>query len=311
MKSDFSEHSSIADNTANGNGKTQANRRHQAAELLLEQSVILKRPALWSRVLIWLILSATTSGLICAAVTKIDQTVVGTGTLEPKGDVPEIKAPTEGVVREIFVHEGESVKKNQLLLTFEPSVPKADLESVIKIGAALDKQTQEKLIDAILNNPKQAIKYQELRAPVGGMVFTQKPLSQGFVATTAQTLLKIVPNDNLVASVFLRNRDIGFVREGMEVDVRIDTFPSTEFGSIKGKLISIGSQALPPNEERHFYTFPAKIQLQRQSLMVNGKLMPLQSGMAVQCSILVRKRPLLSILTDLFDTQVKSIESIK
>ncbi len=97
----------------------------------------------------------------------------------------------------------------------------------------------------------------------------------------------------------------------MSVDVRIVSFPSTEFGSIKGKLMWIGSDALAPTQERPFYAFPAKIQLERQSQSINGTSIPLQSGMAVNSIIIVRKRPILSILTDLFDKQVKSLESIR
>jgi hypothetical protein len=39
-----------------------------------------------------------------------------------------------------------------------------------------------------------------------------------------------------VAKIFITNRDIGFVRTGMDVDVRVDLFPCGEFGDIKGKL---------------------------------------------------------------------------
>lgn len=166
-------------------------------------------------------------------------------------------------------------------------------------------------IDAQISKAVQSLHYQQLKAPVNGVVFDLKPSSAGFGVGETQTLLKIVPNDNLVASVHLTNKDIGFVREGMDVDVRVDSFPSTEFGSIKGKLTWVGSDALPPTQERPFYAFPAKIKLDSQTLLVNGKPISLQSGMAINSSIIVRKRPVLSILTDLFDKQVKNIESIR
>jgi HlyD family secretion protein len=97
----------------------------------------------------------------------------------------------------------------------------------------------------------------------------------------------------------------------MKVDIRIDSFPSTEFGSVKGEIISVGSDALAPTQERPFYSFPAKIRLDRQFFVANGKNLPLQSGMAVSCSILVRKRSVISILTDLFDKEIKGLESIR
>jgi HlyD family secretion protein len=142
-------------------------------------------------------------------------------------------------------------------------------------------------------------------------VFDLQPTARGFVANTAEPVLKIVPGDNLVARVFLTNKDIGFVEEGMQVDVRIDSFPFSEFGDIKGELVSIGSDALPPTEVRPYYSFPAEIRLDKQSLEVNGREVPLQSGMSVSTNILVRKRTVLSIFTDLFTEKTESLKKVR
>ena len=145
-------------------------------------------------------------------------------------------------------------------------------------------------------------------APVNGTVFDLQVHSPGFVATASQSILKVVPDDSLLAKVFITNRDIGFVKEGMDVDVRIDSFPFSEFGDVKGKLVWIGSDALPPDEIHPFYRFPAKVRLQRQSLLINERKIPLQSGMSVNANIKVRSRSVMSIFTDLF---TKSVESLK
>jgi multidrug efflux pump subunit AcrA (membrane-fusion protein) len=479
------------------------------SESFSQPSVILERPALWSRLFVWLLVSSTASAIFWAALAKIDQTVVATGKLEPNGAVKEIKAPTGGVVREIHVKDGQVVKKDKLLITFDPTAPEADLNSLRQVRSSLIQenqfydlategkkplvgssdltsllklradllsenryyqalinganpkatsttefntnqtqllaasraevrskvtaarlqiqelekqrsQAQEELatakqvltvnqgilkritplatgegaisqiqyerqkqdvftkqgdvrrltdevkrlaiaidharedlqntvagsqkdilsrvaenqkkiseidtqlsrtrldnkkkiaeIDAQISKAVQSLQYQQIKAPVNGIVFDLQPRSPGFVVGETQAIMKIVPNDNLIASVYLTNKDIGFVREGMTVDVRVDSFPSTEFGSIKGKLISLGSDALAPTQERQFYAFPAKIELERQTLAVNGKPISLQSGMSVNTSIIVRKRPILSILTDLFDKEVKGIESMR
>ncbi len=41
----------------------------------------------------------------------------------------------------------------------------------------------------------------------------------------------------------------------MNVDVRIDSFPFSEFGDIKGKVIDIGSDALPPDQNHQLGVF--------------------------------------------------------
>jgi hemolysin D len=165
--------------------------------------------------------------------------------------------------------------------------------------------------DSQLSQTQVNLNYQELRAPVGGTVFDSKPSAPGFVANQTEPILKIVPDDTLVAKVFITNKDIGFVREGMPVDVRIDSFPYSEFGDVKGKLIWIGSDALPPEQIRPFYSFPAKIQLDRQSLVINDKKVPLQSGMSISTNIRVRDRTVMSIFTDLFVDKTDSLKNVR
>ncbi len=163
-------------------------------------------------------------------------------------------------------------------------------------------------IDSQLSQANLTLQYQDIKAPENGIVFDMQVYNPGFVAHLSQPILKIVPGDALTAKIFITNRDIGFVKAGMEVDVRLDSFPFSEFGDVKGKLVWIGSDALPPDEVYPFYRFPAKVRLEKQSLLINGQEVALQSGMGVTTNIKVRSRTVMSIFTDLF---VKDTESLK
>lgn len=166
-------------------------------------------------------------------------------------------------------------------------------------------------VDSQIRQTQVNLQYQELRAPVTGTVFDLKAHSPGFVATSNEPILKIVPDDPLTAKVFISNRDIGFVKEGMPVDVRIDSFPFSEFGDIKGTLIQISSDALPPDEIRPYYSFPAKVRLERQSLMINQRVVSLQSGMSVSANLKLRERTVISIFTDLFSQNIESLKFVR
>lgn len=156
------------------------------------------------------------------------------------------------------------------------------------------------------------LKYQELRAPVAGTVFDLQAKNPGFVANPTTKLLQIVPNENYIAEVFITNKDIGFVRKGMKVDVRIDSFPYSEFGDIKGEVAGIGSDALPPDQTHQFYRFPAKISLDKQSLVIRGKPVTLQSGMSISANIKVREeRTVLSLFTELFTKQIDTLKEVR
>ncbi|GAX34284.1 HlyD family efflux transporter periplasmic adaptor subunit [Nodularia sp. NIES-3585] len=154
--------------------------------------------------------------------------------------------------------------------------------------------------------------YQELRAPVAGTIFDLQAKNPGFVANSSQQVLQIVPDEKYIAEVFITNKDIGFVREGMQTDVRIDSFPFSQFGDIKGQVISIGSDALPPDETYQFYRFPATISLDKQYLDAQGRNIPLQSGMSIVANIKVREeRTVMSLFTEMFTKQVDSLKEVR
>jgi hemolysin D len=175
-------------------------------------------------------------------------------------------------------------------------------------------ENEQRLADVTskISQTQMNVKYQELRAPVSGTVFDLQAKNPGFVANPTQKLLQIVPNEKYIAEIFITNKDIGFVRKDMKVDVRIDSFPFSEFGDIKGKVIGIGSDALPPDQTHQFYRFPARISLDQQSLSVKGREIPLQSGMSISANIKVREeRSVLSLFTELFTKQVESLKQVR
>ena len=190
---------------------------------------------------------------------------------------------------------------NQKLAEIDSQLTKAIVENNKKIAET----------DSQISQTQMNLKYQEIKAPTSGTVFELKAKSPGFVASSTEPILKIVPNDKLVAKVFITNKDIGFVKEGMTVDVRIDSFPFSEFGDIKGKLVSIGSDALPPDQIYPFYRFPAKVELSSQQLLVSGKNIPLQSGMGINTNIKIRDRKVISIFADMFSSSVESFKNVR
>ena len=187
---------------------------------------------------------------------------------------------------------------------------------IAEIDSQLNKSIveNEKRITELDGQIKQASltrEYQVVKAPVDGIVFDLKASNPGYVANTTEPVMKVVPEQSLMAEVFITNKDIGFVREGMPVDVRFESYNFSEFGDIKGTLVSVGTDALPPDEIHPYYRFPAKIELNRQTLSANGKQLPLQSGMSVTANIKTRDRSILSIFTDKFTKTVESVKTVR
>lgn len=180
-------------------------------------------------------------------------------------------------------------------------------------------------LDSQISQAQQTIKYQKITAPIDGVVFDLKA-RPGFVPqpSQAEALLKLVPDGCptqikdaakgcLVAEVDVTNQDIGFVRVGQKTDIRIDSFSYSEYGDIKGEVISIGSDALPPDENHRFYRFPVRVSLNSQELVLKDKsTLPLQSGMSVSVNIKVNEnRTVLGLFTDMFNKQVDTLKQVR
>jgi len=155
------------------------------------------------------------------------------------------------------------------------------------------------------------IRYQDIRSPVDGVVFDLKPTGPGFVAQGSEPVMKIVPYNNLKAKVEIDSSKIGFVRVGKPVDVSIDSFPSSDFGVLQGTVKRIGSDALPPDQLKQTYRYPAEIELQSQQLKLkNGASLPLQVGMSLTANIKLRKVTYLQLLLGEFKDKADSLKRI-
>ena len=166
-------------------------------------------------------------------------------------------------------------------------------------------------INSQISQAKMNLKYQNITAPVSGTIFELKAGTPGFVATSSEPILKIVPNNILTAKVFISNKDIGFVKVGMPVDVRIDSFPFSEFGDVKGTLVSLGSDALPADQAYPYERFPATIKLKKQKITISGKPVTLQSGMSLSANVKLRQRTVMSIFTDLVMKQGDALKTVR
>lgn len=178
----------------------------------------------------------------------------------------------------------------------------------------LENQKRLAEIEGELVKARQALRYRELRAPTEGVIFDLQ-VGPESVSQATDPIVKIVPNEDLIAEVYLQNKDIGFVNEGMDVEIDVSSFPASEFGTITGKLIWVGDDVLEPTQIRPYYAFPAKIELDKQAFKVGDepdqKLLQLQSGMEVRANIKIRKRTVMSLLIDKFDTKVRSLETVR
>ena len=190
----------------------------------------------------------------------------------------------------------------------------ADLRSRIETNlrqiADLDKQIIE--ARTLLSNI-------ELRAPAAGVVFDVS-VGQGSVVSGKgeKPLLKIVPQENLQAKVYIPNQAIGFLRPGQSAQISLTAFPASDYGRLPARVLRIGSDALTPEEQARVLGtnapglyFPAILQLQRQTLSTGKGAEPLQAGMSLTADIHLRDRRFISVITGLLEDQRRGLERMR
>ena len=175
-----------------------------------------------------------------------------------------------------------------------------------------DSNTRIAEINGQLDQVKNRLRNQEIKSPIKGIVFDLKPDNNKYVVTNAEPLLKIVPKGSLGAEVNVTNKDIGFLREGQRVKVRVNSFPYTEYGELRGWIKSIGADALPPNQLIRNYHFPVDIQLNKSELETrDGTKIQLQAGMTITTNLKLRDRRLIELLGDLFADRGESLKRLR
>jgi hemolysin D len=136
---------------------------------------------------------------------------------------------------------------------------------------------------------------QRLTTPIDGVVQQLAVHTVGGVVTPAQELLIVVPQDHPVeVAAQVENKDVGFVKNGQIVEIKVETFPFTLYGTIPGKVLSVSDDAAPI--EKVGLVYPTRVSLDRFTIQVAGRQVNISPGMAVTVEIKTGQRRVLEYL---------------
>jgi hemolysin D len=136
---------------------------------------------------------------------------------------------------------------------------------------------------------------QRLTTPIDGVVQQLAVHTVGGVVMPAQQVLTVVPQDHpMEVEAKVENKDVGFVKEGQPVEIKVETFPFTLYGTIAGKVLTVSDDAAPI--EKVGLVYPARVSMDRSTIQVEGKEVSLSPGMAVTVEIKTGKRRVIEYL---------------
>ena len=158
-------------------------------------------------------------------------------------------------------------------------------------------------------------KFQQLTAPVDGVVQQLSIHTVGGVVTPAQSLLVVVPLDSrLEIEAMVSNDDIGFVHVGQEAEIKVATFNFTRYGLLHGQVLNVSEDAVTPERPQdkssdggrnidgamapkgQDLSYAARVSLDQTQMQLEDRRVNLSPGMAVTVEIKTGSRRIISYL---------------
>lgn len=104
----------------------------------------------------------------------------------------------------------------------------------------------------------------------------------------------LVPEGALTMEAKVMNKDAGFVHAGQSVQVKLEAFPFTRYGSVPGKILSISRDAVQDKDIGPYYV--ARIALKKANIDTENGATALSPGLAATADIGIGSRRIISFL---------------
>jgi hemolysin D len=178
----------------------------------------------------------------------------------------------------------------------------AQHEQEFRVAAAAELSEAEAIIATrteILEKAERRSALQTLTAPVSGTVNEVSLTTIGELAEPGQPLITLVPEgDELIVESFLLNKDVGFIHQEQDVVVKLEAYPFTRFGMLKGKVETISADAIV--DQQRGLVYPARIRITGNEVRVpiagEVREATLSPGMAATVEIKTGKRRVISFI---------------
>ena len=150
----------------------------------------------------------------------------------------------------------------------------------------------------------------ELKAPQAGLIKDLATHTPGTVVSPGTILMTLVPQgESLRAEVWVANQDVGFVRIGQQVKVKLAAYPFQKYGMVDAQVVQVSADATeaPSANTRSDalfgrdrpmgpLAFRAVVELATQQLEAGEAKFSLKPGMQVVAEIKLGERTLLEYL---------------
>jgi HlyD family secretion protein/adhesin transport system membrane fusion protein len=135
----------------------------------------------------------------------------------------------------------------------------------------------------------------EVKSPSYGYVKVLNIKTIGGVIESGRILAEIVPLEgNLIVETQIQPRDIGHIRTGVPVKLKVGSYDYARYGAIDGELIYISATTFVKADGSRYYT--GRVSLAKNYVGSDPKKNLIVPGMTVQADIVTGKKSILAYL---------------
>lgn len=190
----------------------------------------------------------------------------------------------------VVVQQEEQLKQSKKALEELKSEYDKNISAII-----VENQTQMKALEDDIETEELYQGAQILTAPIDGTIQSLAVNTIGGVVARGDTIAAIVPQDaHLIVEASVLNKDIGIVEVGQRAVIKINAFSFQKYGTIEGTIMQISPTAVL--DEKLGYIYKTKIKLDSDEFVVDGKQLPIISGMEGSAEIKLCKKRIIEVL---------------
>ena len=183
----------------------------------------------------------------------------------------------------------------------------------IESGALFEQNSQiaqlvneEAVVAENIKKVRNQLERTKIVAPVNGVVSDLRFKASGAVVGPGAVVMSVVPSGTQkLVEVRVPSADIGFIKLNQAVEVKLQPFDSSIYGSVPGKVVSIAGTSVQDPDDRRYY-YKARIALDRQYVDAANRRYPIQVGMPLVADI---KGPQRSVLRYIFQPFTRTLDS--
>jgi hemolysin D len=216
--------------------------------------------------------------------------------LVPRLKVSEVKERVVGLRKDLIIRREEQGKNRAALAGVESQIAKLESEfRATALDALSEADANHRLRAEEVKKADDKAALTVLSSPIDGTVTQLAVHTIGAVVKPADPLLVIVPKgEELIIEAMVLNRDVGFVREGQEAEIKLEAFPFTRYGVLRGTIEHLSTDSVE-NKELGL-VFPCLVRLKQSYIEIGEKRVPLAPGFAATAEIRTGERRIIEFL---------------